>query len=197
MHYCTNFNPDVWGTVSDWFIFGVTALTGYGVYQTLKSQTKTLKLQTKINKHDSLRLRKEIKPVFELKETFTERNLITDYEVSLEIWFTNIGDYEAKNVEVNVKTSGFQTKWDVHPTLPFSKGVVDQKEGIRFTLFGDLTEFKTGTASLTIATITLQLTFTDIKGNPYVQEYFFTVNNKEKRSHLKYPKSPEPQTDVI
>ncbi len=44
------FNAQVWGTVSDWVMIGVTAATAYYLYQTLQSQRETQDLQQKTTK---------------------------------------------------------------------------------------------------------------------------------------------------
>lgn len=61
------FNPDVWGTVSDWFMVGVTSLTAYYLYKTLKSQKEVQTTQNKLFEIETVRFRESIKPQLKYK----------------------------------------------------------------------------------------------------------------------------------
>lgn len=58
----TYFNPDIWGTVSDWFICFVTFLTAFFLYKTLQSQKEVQKTQNELFKIEKLRFRESVKP---------------------------------------------------------------------------------------------------------------------------------------
>jgi hypothetical protein len=65
------FIPEVWGTVSDWLMVGVTIVTAFYLYQTLKSQREVQQMQTELFKIESLRFKESIKPI--LKYTGTDQ----------------------------------------------------------------------------------------------------------------------------
>ena len=71
------FDPEIWGTVSDWFMVAVTMLTAYYLYKTLKSQKEVQITQNKLFEIESVRFRESIKPV--LKYSISE-NVITPQE---------------------------------------------------------------------------------------------------------------------
>lgn len=57
------FDPEIWGTVSDWLMVAVTMLTAYYLYKTLKSQKEVQITQNKLFEIESVRFRESIKPV--------------------------------------------------------------------------------------------------------------------------------------
>jgi hypothetical protein len=52
-----------WGTIADWVMIGVTAITAYFLYKTLKSQNDVQKTQNDLYRIESIRFRESIKPV--------------------------------------------------------------------------------------------------------------------------------------
>jgi hypothetical protein len=66
------FDVQVGGTVSDWCMVIVTAITAYYLYQTLKSQKEVQATQAKLYEIESLRFRESIKPQiqYSLHESF-------------------------------------------------------------------------------------------------------------------------------
>lgn len=61
------FRSDVWGSVSDWAMITVTALTAFFLWRTLKSQIDIQTLQTKLFGIEKERFRSEILPVFNVR----------------------------------------------------------------------------------------------------------------------------------
>ena len=57
------FPAEVWGTVSDWFMVGVTGLTAFYLYKTLKSQQEVQRTQNELYKIESIRFKESVKPV--------------------------------------------------------------------------------------------------------------------------------------
>ncbi len=57
------FNVEIFGTVADWTMILVTAITAYFLYETLKSQKDVQKDQEKINKLQTLEIRQKFKPI--------------------------------------------------------------------------------------------------------------------------------------
>ena len=60
----TYFDPDIWGTVSDWFMVIITAITAFYLYKTLQSQKTVQETQNKLFEIETIRFRESIKPVF-------------------------------------------------------------------------------------------------------------------------------------
>jgi hypothetical protein len=56
------FPSDVWGTVSDWVMVGVTSLTAFYLYKTLKSQQEVQRTQNELYRIESIRFAESIKP---------------------------------------------------------------------------------------------------------------------------------------
>jgi hypothetical protein len=52
-----------WGTIADWAMIVVTAITAYFLYKTLKSQKDVQKTQNDLYRIESIRFRESIKPV--------------------------------------------------------------------------------------------------------------------------------------
>jgi hypothetical protein len=57
------FDPDIWGTVSDWFMVIVTIVTAFYLYKTLQSQKNVQETQNKLFEIETIRFRESIKPV--------------------------------------------------------------------------------------------------------------------------------------
>jgi hypothetical protein len=56
------FDPDIWGTVSDWFMVIVTIVTAFYLYKTLQSQKNVQETQNKLFEIETIRFRESIKP---------------------------------------------------------------------------------------------------------------------------------------
>jgi len=72
------FSPEVWGTVSDWFIAIVTSITAYYLYQTLKSQKEVQETQTKLFEIEKFRFSESIKPILKFTQPTNDQRIITD-----------------------------------------------------------------------------------------------------------------------
>jgi hypothetical protein len=53
----------IWGSVSDWSLVLIAAVTAYYLYKTLKSQKEVQRTQTELFRIESIRFRESIKPV--------------------------------------------------------------------------------------------------------------------------------------
>jgi hypothetical protein len=72
------FDPDIWGTVSDWFVAIVTSITAYYLYQTLKSQKEVQETQTKLFEIEKTRFLESIKPILKFTQPIKEQQIITE-----------------------------------------------------------------------------------------------------------------------
>lgn len=63
---CILFNVEIYGTVADWTMIIVTAITAYFLYETLKSQKEVQENQKNINLLQTFDIRKKYKPNLQL-----------------------------------------------------------------------------------------------------------------------------------
>lgn len=57
------FDPNVWGTVSDWCMIVVTIMTAIYLYKTLQSQQEVQRIQNELYKIESIKFNESIKPI--------------------------------------------------------------------------------------------------------------------------------------
>jgi hypothetical protein len=93
------FPADIWGTVSDWVMIAVTAITAYFLWRTLKSQKEVQQTQNRLLKIEQLRVKEAFKP--NLKYTRIKRILKVDDPDKGLIWInvSNDSDNAALNFE--------------------------------------------------------------------------------------------------
>nr|WP_276903217.1 hypothetical protein [Pedobacter kyonggii] len=92
------FNSGTWGTVSDWFMVLVTAITARYIYKTLKSQTEVQKIQEQATNIENEKYRITIEPIFSVKDVVTEIEKKTDtidVHLTIDIVLMN---YDCKNI---------------------------------------------------------------------------------------------------
>jgi hypothetical protein len=65
------FTADIWGTVSDWVMISVTAITAFFLFKTLKSQKEVQQTQNEMFRIESIRFKESIKPVLKYAATIT------------------------------------------------------------------------------------------------------------------------------
>jgi len=95
------FNVTVWGTVSDWIMIFVTAITAGFILSTLRSQMKVQKLQENTSHIENERFRFEIMPSFEIK---CETNNGSEKETGIDIYLyfeLKLIANPAKNIQVS------------------------------------------------------------------------------------------------
>lgn len=79
------FNPNIWGTVSDWGMVVITSVTAYYLYKTLQAQKEVQITQSKLFEIENIRFRESIKPI--LKYSISEE-IITPEEKKNSIIYT-------------------------------------------------------------------------------------------------------------
>lgn len=102
------FEPEVWGTVSDWVIIIVTVATAFLLLLTLKSQKEVQRTQNELFRIENIRFRESIKPklnfsihAHQAKTEDKEKRILT-LEVNNET--TGIALNISRMVEVNTNT---------------------------------------------------------------------------------------------
>lgn len=112
------FEAETWGSISDWFMVCVTAVTGFLIWRTLKSQLKMQLLQQTITEIERHRFRESIKPKFKLSIKRTD--LFEVHEtVRIEAEFTIFAvDHVAFMVEVTIIKNG---EFDFNPANSYPR----------------------------------------------------------------------------
>ncbi len=138
------FNPEIWGTVSDWMIIFITLVTAVFLYKTLRSQQGTQELQANLLKIELQREKTRVMPVFSIKPRFEEKDMY--FEIALndniarEVEFTFTFLHSLKvttNEEINLKhdllpgKTDFNICWHINEK-PFDLSTVEVKILVSF-----------------------------------------------------------------
>lgn len=119
----TNYLPleaNVWGTVSDWMMVGVTAITAIYLVRTFKSQQIIQSLQQETLRIDSFHHRENLKPHFSLTSSIFKD--ISD-DVYVSVTFKFVFDLKA-NIARNIKIDYVaDDKWKL--TKPVDKELMN------------------------------------------------------------------------
>lgn len=99
------FNADVWGTVSDWVMTVVTAITAIFLWLTLKSQSQVQKDQQEITKIEQFNHRRQLLPSFNL-EAFTHEKADNQKEFTRVMFTLKVLNNLAKNIYIYYNTTG-------------------------------------------------------------------------------------------
>jgi hypothetical protein len=173
------FYADVWGTVTDWLMLVVTALTGYLVWQTLKSQLIVLRLQQGININDEIRLQKDISPKFRLSATNSINETDEGFRTFSFILLTNIANYEAKDIKVDFQKERPLTfgKWESPMKMPILVNTLMPNQSIHFTIVCEKktndVPFSEISAADSFLLVALDIYFSDLKDTRYKQELHY------------------------
>jgi hypothetical protein len=169
------FNADVWGNVTDWLIFALTALTARYLYKTLQSQLEVQKQQEKSTAIENERFRFEHMPVF-----YSTTSPIQDYEantnnknfsyVGLSLQGSHCKDLTA-HAEMARHDPNFGLRWEVE-YMPYLQKGKSYGVKIYFDSNGaDINEY--------IGGLNIVLDFKDVINNRYRQIMQFSVSNNE------------------
>lgn len=167
------FDPNIWGTVSDWCIAVVTFGTGFLIWKTLKSQTDTLKLQQTLNDYERIRLKKEIQPFFTHGINSHIKNIQNNYIILLDVFLTNRGEFEAINVIIDYEKTPYQidnSNFKPHGILPFKHNQVLRNGIINFAMECNVPKPIEGEdVGIILCSLVMRIEFSDLQGNRYVQ----------------------------
>lgn len=143
------FIAEVWGTVSDWVMVCVTAITAYYLYQTLQEQKEFTKIELE-------RYARENPP------TFTSNNIgKTGYNTTLPQTFkVRLENNQLKNLSINVV---FPTGFSVKHNYTSSESLLRDSE-IVFTIDSD-----NDNTSLKGCHGTITFKYNDMLNNRYIQ----------------------------
>ena len=157
------FSPDIWGTVSDWVMVGVTALTAILLLITLKSQREVQKTQNELFRIESIRFRESIKPILNYSASTGKMKPEEEDKKILTVEVTNETNRIALNISKIVADSE-QTKQIFIP-LGFSDRRDHLTKGDNPLLFHFLIDSKSRVSGWVIFTLKYQ----DIAGTKYKQ----------------------------
>jgi hypothetical protein len=159
MQFIYLFPADVWGTVSDWVMVGVTAITASYLYRTLKSQQEVQKTQAELYKIESIRFKESIKPTLHYSGTTEMMKPGEADKRILTITVTNETDSSALNITKILTEEGNHSK-QVFIPLGFSDRRNHLVKGDNPLLFHFLPD-----DNLEFVTFTLK--YEDVAGNRY------------------------------
>lgn len=101
------FDPNIWGTVSDWFMAIVTTVTAYYLYKTLQSQKEVQITQNKLFEIESIRFRESIKP--SLKYSISKEIITLDQKKDSKIFTVEIVN-ETNNTALEISVEHREEK---------------------------------------------------------------------------------------
>lgn len=157
------FNPEVWGTVSDWTMVGVTSLTAYYLYKTLKSQKNVQKTQNKLFEIEKIRFKESIKPSLIYTQSKREFESGKYFKiVSIEI--SNESESSAEDIEIEYEKRGNISRIMVGVDfLPVPQNHLKRGDRPYFLSFLIAEE------PIAVEFITFRIQFKDISGTVYRQ----------------------------
>ncbi len=153
----------MWGTISDWFMIGVTALTAYYLYKTLQSQKEVQRTQTELFKIESIRFRESIKPILKYAASTDKMRSEDKDRKILTIEVTNETESSA------LKVSRILPPNDQTPQLLVATGLSDSRDhlakGDNPLLFHFLVDPKLSASGWVV----FSLSYQDVAGTKYRQ----------------------------
>jgi len=166
---------EVWGTVSDWIMLLVTAITAYYLYQTLKSQQELTRIE-------HFRHREGLKPIFTLETTTVSENL-SDTEKIFKLKF-DIRCLENNAFNVDLSQTSYDPSYTFH--INFLKKFMIKKDLNRIL---NVTYTSPNKESIFyIGRIKFVIIYSDADNNRYKQEMIFQMINTQ---HFKTVNLPE------
>lgn len=168
------FLSDVWGSVSDWAMILVTAITARYLYFSLKSQKEIQKMQKRITDIEDFRFRNAMMPKFVAKGNATKYPFNTKDTIRADYWLELVNSNSAKNIKIkgllNDDESTFEKEWN--------KGIAspeDNKVSIEY-------QFNTTNIQKCAFGYKLNVTFEDMAGHKYHQYIEILRPDRNKKS---------------
>jgi hypothetical protein len=160
MNYMLDINA--LGTVADWFMVAVTAITAFYLYKTLQSQKEVQNTQTKLFKIESIRFRESIKPLLNYKVS-SQVNFNPNEEDKriLTIEVTN----ETDSIALEISSVHSENSTQVFIPTGFANMQKHLKKGDRPLLLHFLMDSKKKVSEWVV----FALTYQDVSGTKYKQ----------------------------
>jgi len=158
------FDPNVWGTIADWFMAGVTTITAYYLYQTLNSQKEVQETQNKMFQIESLKFKESVKPLFSYK--ISTENFLTDpkYHKIITIEISNESNSMAKEIKIN-----FEERQNIKRIMVPKNYLPSPLKTLNKNEKPYLLHFLIVEAPISVEFIKFEVTYQDISTNKYCQ----------------------------
>lgn len=180
---------EIWGTVSDWIMIAVTAVTAFFLYKTLNSQRIVQKAQQRITDIEEHQHLERIKPDFDLHFIADNRtNTKEGVKITFHLQFNNMGE-TANDVKINCTSSTTLN----NVSFPLTGNNIQKGMEISAIMIETIVpythELNTARAEAlptAFGFMGLNLSFTDIEGNSYKQRFSQYFGSKDYEA-TKYP----------
>lgn len=165
------FNPEEFGTVSDWVMVIVTLVTAVFLYQTLRSQMTVQRDQNRISKIEELKYIREIRPTISFIQSHRKiwKNLVNDHIdnklLAIDLTVTITTDKTCRlSYHVFTKTKSYKN------SLPRLYNVSENStNSISFSLRLDVKEYNDNKPD--IENLMFKVKYYDSDGNEYLRTY--------------------------
>jgi len=158
-------NAEVWGTVSDWVMVGVTGLTAFFLWKTLKSQLKVQEAQLKITQIENQRFIMDQKLQFDIdiikKEIYQQGDEIISGVFDLEFLLQNSNCLICE-IEIDSKNTNLTIA--ANQVLKFDELIKESILPVHF-----ISEMPRGQYENEEGNILITVRFVDYIGNKYKQ----------------------------
>jgi hypothetical protein len=160
------------GTVTEWVMICVTAMTAYFLYKTLKSQQDVQKTQNELFKIENLRFKESIKPILkytgslDIFKTDSEKNKILTIEVK----------NTTNSIALNISRIVIQT--EPKNQVFIITGLSDKCDHLSKEDNPLLFHFQIDTGSFLSGSFVFALTYDDIAGTKYKQGVYCICDNQ-------------------
>tara|TARA_R110000850_G_scaffold162427_4_gene287106 strand:+ start:468 stop:1010 length:543 start_codon:yes stop_codon:yes gene_type:complete len=169
------FDPNVWGTVSDWSMVFVMVISAYYLYKTLKSQKEVQDTQNKLFEIENLKFREGNKPSFNFKISHRVPNNETENQRLYSIEITNKSDNIA--LEFSVKyDQNFKSVNQVFIGGQFPRKHLQKENEPWFVHF-------VSDDKVSIPFITITLNYEDVSGIKYKQGVLLILDRDNSEIH--------------
>ncbi|MCX2481567.1 hypothetical protein OQY15_20875 [Pedobacter sp. MC2016-15] len=193
------FDAEVWGTVSDWGVFFVTAGTGILVYLTLRSQNKVLKSQQetlssqlKVQQIEQARFQSEVVPSFSstMGRVDTEINPENEDKTRTHLGFSikNIAKNSIKDIDIKVS----DTNWLIRE--PYHTKQLDPNYNLTIYAIGEpkVIISDSGYKSKVSVGCDIEIHYADIFRNRYIHYITYNPLSTESKLYDNYIKRVTP-----
>lgn len=169
------FDVVIWGTVSDWVMIIVTAVTAILLWKTLNAQINVQTLQTKLLKIENERFRSEILPMFDIQIDAPALE-IENGEIIFDLGFLSIilNENPALDVTIRISNSGrpLSDEWRLSQTELARKKIPPFKV---ITITGEFNG--TTDSDRYYFSFDIDIVYGDKDGNRYLQQASASFSN--------------------
>jgi len=162
------FNPEIYGTISDWVMIIVTTVTAIFLYKTLKSQKEVQQTQTELFKIENLRFKESIKPILKYSASIDKFKCNEDNKKILTIEVTN----ETNSLALEISKVLTKNEYPIQIFIP--TGFSDSRNHL---VKGDQPLFYNFLIDSKLSFVPFNIYYKDIAGTKYKQGVLCTCDN--------------------